>query len=215
MNRFPCTTISLASAAIAGMLLTASAWAQAIPESVTTPDKVESRIGTLEFHDGQPSKETVDKAFDHLDFQHATRAFSDTLQGVSIHALRKGLQSVGVKDNEVIVFSELMDSKSLFLTPNADTIYIIAGFDLSKGPIVVEVPPGVLGTVQDAWFRWVIDVGLPGPDRGEGSKYLIVPQGYTGPLPVGGFNIAHSKTTHGVWFARAFIENNKDPKPVA
>jgi hypothetical protein len=185
-----------------------------IPPSLVTPDKVDSSIGTLEFKDGQPNKATLDKVYDNLDFQHATRAFADTLQGVSIHAVRKGLLDIGVKDNEVIVFSELMDSKSLFLTPNADTIYIIGDLDLTKGPMVVEVPPQVLGTVQDAWFRWVIDVGLPGPDRGEGGKYLIVPPGYEGTLPEGEFNVAHSRTTHGIWFARAFIENGNDPKPV-
>lgn len=214
MKAFNHTRFRVTSAAIASLLVATTAWAQAIPESVTTPSRVETRIGALEFKDGQPSKETLDKIYDHLDFQHATRAFSDTLQGVSIHAIRKGLQDIGVKDNEVIVFSELMDAKSLFLTPNADTIYIIAGFDLSNGPMVVEVPPGVLGTVQDAWFRWVIDIGLPGPDRGEGGKYLIVPPGYEGTLPEGEFNIAHSQTIHGVWFARAFIENGNDPKPV-
>ncbi len=188
----------------------------AIPPSLTTPDKVETRIGALDFKDGLPSKATLDKVYDHLDYTHALRAFSDTLQGVSIHAIRKGLRDVGVKDNEVIVFSELMDSKSLFLTANADTIYVIGGLDLTKGPIVVEVPPEVLGTVQDAWFRWVIDMGLPGPDRGLGGKYLIVPPGYQGTLPEGGgFNVAHSKTNHGVWFVRAFIENGNDPKPVA
>ncbi|MEO8346841.1 MAG: DUF1254 domain-containing protein, partial [Betaproteobacteria bacterium] len=205
------------ASAVVALLSSAAANAQtsgALPSSLNTPNKVESRIGTLEFHDGQPSKATLDKVYDQLDFQHATRAFSDTLQGVSIHALRNGLQSVGVKDNEVIVFSELMDAKSLFLTPNADTIYIISDFDLSKGPIVVEVPPGVLGTVQDAWFRWIIDMGIPGPDRGEGGKYLIVPPGYEGPLPEAEFNVAHSKTIHGVWFARAFIANGNDPKPV-
>jgi len=216
MKTFPRTTINPASAVIAGLLFATGASAQTtpIPESITTPAKIETRLGTLEFRDGQPNKETLEKVYDHLDFSHATRAFSDTLQGVSIHAIRKGLQDIGVKDNEVIVFSELMDSKSLFLTANADTIYIIGGLDLTKGPMVVEVPPGVLGTVQDAWFRWVIDVGLPGPDRGEGGKYLIVPPGYEGPLPEGEFNVAHSKTTHGVWFARAFIENQDDPKPV-
>lgn len=216
VSRTPFIAATFASAVIA-LLSSAAANAQtsgAVPPSITTPDKVESRIGTLEFHDGQPSKVTLDKVYDQLDFQHATRAFSDTLQGVSIHAIRKGLQSVGVKDNEVIVFSELMDAKSLFLTPNADTIYIISPFDLSKGPIVVEVPPGVLGTVQDAWFRWIIDMGLPGPDRGEGGRYLIVPPDYKGPLPEGEFNVAHSQTTHGVWFARAFIANGNDPKPV-
>ena len=185
-----------------------------LPPPIVTPDKVETHIGTLDFRDGLPSKETLNKVYDNLDFSHATRAFADTLQGVSIHAIRKGLKDIGVKDNEVIVFSELMDAKSLFLTANADTVYIIGGLDLTKGPVVVEVPPQVLGTVQDAWFRWVIDVGLPGPDRGEGGKYLIVPPGYKGTLPEGEFNVAHSRTLHGVWFARAFLENNNDPKPV-
>lgn len=205
--------------ALAATLFTGCANAQptvGIPPSLITPDKVETRIGTLDFQDGQPSKATLDKVYDHLDFTHALRAFSDTLQGVSIHAVRKGLQDIGVKDNEVVVFSKLMDAKSLFLTANADTIYVIGGLDLTKGPVVIEVPPEVLGTVQDAWFRWVIDMGLPGPDRGQGGKYLIVPPGYQGTLPEGGgFNIAHTKTNYGVWFVRAFLENNNDPKPVA
>lgn len=201
-------------------ILAASAPASAqpsdsVPPSITTPESIDTRIGTLEFRDGQPNQETLEKVYDNLDYMHAQRAFSDTLQGVSIHAVRKGLRDIGVKDNEVIVFSELMDAKSLFLTANADTVYVIGGFDLSKGPLVLEVPPLVLGTVQDAWFRWVIDVGLPGPDRGEGGKYLIVPPGYQGHLPEGEFNVAHCKTIHGVWFARGFLENNNDPKPTA
>ena len=122
----------------------------AIPPSIATPDRVESRLGTLEFPNGFPSPQTLDKVYDHIDFTHATRAFADTLQGVSIHALRKGLRDVGVKDNEVIVFSELMDAKSLFLTANADTVYMMGGLDLTKKPMVVEVPPQILDTVQDA-----------------------------------------------------------------
>lgn len=79
--------------------------------------------------------------------------------------------------------------------------------------MVLEVPPKALGAIDDYWFRWVIDIGLPGPDRGEGGKYLILPPGYDGPLP-SGFNIAHARTNLVIWFARSFLENN-DPKPVA
>ena len=68
---------------------------------------------------------TTDKLFDHLDFNYAFRAFMDNLQGVSIYAIAKGMRDVGVKDNEVLVFSELMDAKSLFLTANADTVYFM------------------------------------------------------------------------------------------
>ncbi|MET4177523.1 hypothetical protein ABIB99_008647 [Bradyrhizobium sp. LA6.1] len=194
--------------------LAAAQTAPTIPPSLTTPDKVESRIGTLEFKDGVPSKSTAEKLFDNLDTTYAFRAFMDNMRGVSIHALRQGMQSIGMKDNEVLVFSELMDAKSLFLTANADTIYVMGYLDLSKGPMVLETPPKFLGAVQDHWFRWVTDLGLPGPDRGEGGKYLIVPPGYDGPLPEGGFYVARARTNTIVWFGRSFLENHNDPKPV-
>jgi hypothetical protein len=187
---------------------------QASMASISTPDTVESRIGTLDFKDGAPSQATLDKVYDNLDFMHASSAFLNTLSGVSIHSARKGLLSVGVKDNEVIVFSDLMDAKSLFLTANADTVYAIGVLDLSKGPMVLEVPPRFLGTIDDYWFRWVTDLGLPGSDRGEGGKYLVLPPGYDGPLPDGGFAVAHARTTRVLWFGRMFLEDNK-PKPAA
>ncbi len=54
-----------------------------------------------------------------------------------------------MKDNEVLVFSKLMDAKSLFLTANADTVYFVGISDLSKGPMVLETPPNALGTPDD------------------------------------------------------------------
>ena len=63
------------------------------------------------------------------------------------------------------------------------------------------------------WFRWIIDAGAPGPDRGEGGKYLIVPPDYDGPLPEGGFYIGRSRTVRALYFGRSFLEND-DPKPV-
>jgi hypothetical protein len=185
-----------------------------IPPAVTTPDKVETRLGTLDFKDGAPSKATLEKVYDHLDFTFAFRAFMDNLRGVSIHTLRKGMMDIGVKENEVLVFEQLMDAKSLFLTANADTIYVMGWLDLSKGPVVLETPPEFLGAVQDAWFRWVIDLGLPGPDRGQGGRYLIVPPGYTGPMPQGGFFVAQSETNTILWFGRSFLQAQSDPKPV-
>jgi len=195
--------------------LSAAQPASVVPPALTTPEEVDSRIGPLEFDDGAPSQATVDKVYDNLDFTHAFRAFVDTMQAVSIKALHKGLLSAGVKDNEVMVFSELMDAKSLFLTANADTIYAFGILDLTKGPMVLEVPPKFLGAIDDYWFRWVTDIGLPGADRGEGGKYLILPPGYDGPLPAGGFFVAQARTTRVAWFGRSFLENKSDPKPAA
>jgi hypothetical protein len=124
------------------------------------------------------------------------------------------LISAGVEDNSVIIFSELMDSKSLFLTANADTVYYFSFLDLTKGPLVVETPPLALGTFDDMWFRWVIDFGLPGPDRGEGGKYLLVPPGYTGDLPDSGYNVARSRTNRVLLVGRNFLEDNNPKVPV-
>jgi hypothetical protein len=131
------------SLASTSCLILGGATAGEIPASLVTPDKVETRIGTLEFKDGAPSPETMEKVYENLDFTHAFNAFMNTMQGVSIEALHQGFLDAGVKDNEVIVFSKLMDAKSLFLTPNADTVYVMSMLDLSKGPVVMEVPPGV------------------------------------------------------------------------
>jgi len=109
----------------------------------------------------------------------------------------------------VVIFEKFMDSNSLFLTANADTVYYLTGLDLSKGPVVVEQPPGAVGTINDMWFSWVIDIGAPGPDRGLGGKYLIVGPGYDGPLPEGGYFIAHSKTNIALYAARAYLVDGK------
>ena len=96
-----------------------------------------------------PSKDTLAKVYDNLDFVHAFDAFVNTYQGVNIFDMRKGLNEAGVKDNEIIVFSELMDAKSPYLTANSDTIYFHGFIDLSKGPMVFEAPPASLGLIDD------------------------------------------------------------------
>ena len=73
----------LATYAVLALPHLASAQAAAIPPAITTPDKVETRLGTLEFKDGAPSKATLDKVYDHLDFTHAYEAFVNTMQGVA------------------------------------------------------------------------------------------------------------------------------------
>ncbi|MGB5542202.1 MAG: DUF1254 domain-containing protein [Gammaproteobacteria bacterium] len=183
-----------------------------IPTEITTPDRVESRIGTLEYKDGVPTVETAERVRDTLDFTRALNAYNNSFRGASAYAMGKGFQSVGAEDNTFLVFSELLSSEALFLTGNTDTVYVLGIINLSKGPMVLEQPPNGLGTLNDMWFSWIIDIGRPGPDRGEGGKYLLVPPGYDGPLPEGGYFIAHSKTNRVLYASRAFLVN-EDPKP--
>src|SRR6516164_6029753 len=147
-----------------------------IPRSITTPDAVETRIGTLKFFDGFPDKGTVDKVYDNLDFQRGVQAYLTALPAVSIEGARRGVTGFGPVNQTVLIAEQLLDSKSLFLTANTTTPYSVLYLDTKNGPLVLEIPSEVLGPLDDAWFRWVSDVGFTGPDEGEGGKYLLLPR---------------------------------------
>ncbi|MGO9932604.1 MAG: DUF1254 domain-containing protein [Steroidobacteraceae bacterium] len=178
-----------------------------VPPDITTPDTVQTRIGTLKFFDGLPDSQTVQKVYDNLDFVRGVEAFLSGMPAASVYALCEGMNEAGIKPNRGIGITEdLMDARSLFLTPNSTTVYVMMCVDLKDGPVVVEVPPGVLGPVDDAFFRYVTDVGLIGPDKGKGGKYLFVPRDYTGHLPSTGYFVAKSSTYKNLLFYRAFVQ---------
>lgn len=183
----------------------------AIPAQITTPDAVQTRLGTLRFFDGFPDDDTVEAIYDNLDFQRGVQAFLTALPGASVYALREGFRSQGADNQTVLVMETLMDSKSLFLTPNSESVYNLMWLDLKVGPLVLETPPNVLGIIDDHWFNYVGDVGNAGPDRGKGGKYLLLPPGYEGEVPPGYF-VLRSATFGNLFFWRGFLVNG-DPRP--
>ena len=154
-----------------------------IPPAITTPDSVETSLGTLKFFDGLPDQDTVRKVFDNLDRMRGVDVFLNTLAPASLLANIEGLKSVGCDNYSAVIHEDRVDAKTLLLTPNTQTATLWAFMDLKDGPLVVEIPPGVLGLADDAWMRYVIDLGLVGPDKGKGGKYLFLPPGYTGLVP--------------------------------
>ena len=163
---------NVAASALLAVVAALPAWAQGlpapkysakIPSYITTPDSVDTRIGTLKFFDGLPDPDTVKKVYDNLDFSRGVEAFLSGMPAASVYAACEGLSEAGVKRNGSIgIMEELMDAKSLFLTANSTTVYVLSCMDLKDGPVVVEVPPGVLGPVDDAYFRFVEDASRLG-----------------------------------------------------
>ena len=182
-----------------------------IPSKIMTPDKVETRIGTLEFFDGIPTKETSALLYDNLDFLRGIETFLNGIPLASLESIRIAHRSLGATEaNQVIIFDKLMDSTPLFLTGNTSTVYAMGILDLKKdGPTVVEIPAGAgPGTVNNALFRFVIDMGAPGPDRGKGGKYLILPPDYEGEIPEGYF-VAKSPSYINWVALRGFLKDGK------
>lgn len=183
-----------------------------IPDGIAIVDKLDTPIGTLNFFDGVPDKETVRKIFDNLDLSRAVQTYLNTIQVASVQAMRRGILAFGPANYTVLSFETLMDSKTLFLTPNTSSVYNFMWLDLKEGPIVAETPPDVLGIVDDAWFNYLADFGNAGPDQGKGGKYLFLPPGYKGEVPQEGYIVKQAKT-FGHWFLwRGFLKDG-DPKP--
>ncbi|MBD3853957.1 MAG: DUF1254 domain-containing protein, partial [Acidobacteria bacterium] len=188
-----------------------------IPESILTPDEVKTRVGTLEFFDGIPTEETAAVLFENLDLNRGQQAFLNGMPASNFEAGRAGHMAIGQnKANQLVIFDGLMDSSSLFLTGNAGTVYATSFLDLQRdGPTVVEIPAGTgPGIMVDSFTRNIIDMGPPGPHRGQGGKFLILPPGYheadfEGLVPQGVYTIAESRS-YAVWLLlRGFLKDGK------
>ena len=182
-----------------------------IAPGIASPDKVETRLGTLNFFDGVPDKASAEKIYDNLDFQHAVQAYLLGLPVVNQVANRDNILKVGPANATVPIWDNLVDSRTVELTANDNTPYSWFWLDLRKGPLVIEAPPKVLGLINDIWYHWNGDIGITGPDEGKGGKYLLLPPGYKGEVPAGYFVIKPgSFSVWGVW--RSFVVDG-DPKP--
>jgi hypothetical protein len=175
-----------------------------IAPGVAVPDKVDTSIGTLNLSYGYPDNATVRKIYDNLDRSRALQAYLMGIPMVNQAGMRDSLRQFGSDNQTDMIWEDLADAKTVELTANDNTIYNFIWLDSHKGPMVVEVPPKVLGGINDFWYRWVVDVGITGADRGEGGKYLVLPPDYKGEIP-SGYHVLRP-STYGNWlFFRAFV----------
>ena len=175
-----------------------------IAPGVAVPDKLESSIGTLNLHYGYPEAGTVEKIYDNLDRSRALQAYLMAIPIVNQAGMRDSIRKFGPDNQTDVIWEDLVDARTVELTANDNTIYNFIWLDTKKGPLVLEIPPEVLGGINDFWYRWVADVGITGEDRGKGGKYLVLPPGYQGDVPSG--YVVVKPSTYGNWlFFRAFL----------
>ncbi|RFM27661.1 DUF1254 domain-containing protein [Deminuibacter soli] len=139
-----------------------------------------------EFKNGYPTTETVQKAYDDADLNRAIQTYRFFYPSVSILATWEGNLRGGVLPNKIFAILDGTPEQLVF-TPNSDTKYAGLTLDLGElGPMVVEVPPGpIMSVVNDLNQLYVMDIGLPGPDKGKGGRHVILPPGYKGTVPPG------------------------------
>ncbi|NDR58741.1 DUF1254 domain-containing protein [Aliiruegeria sabulilitoris] len=167
----------------------------------SAPMTIDTSFGTLTFSGGGfPTEQTAQALYDELDLQRATQAYMDFLPALSLYSIVKS-QARDLRfetASDIGVMAEFMNSNQPYLTGNNSTIYAFASLDLGiDGPTIVEIPPGMYGTANDAAFRYLTDFGATGPDKGEGGKYLFLPPGHDGDVPDG--YIVMRSNGHRIW----------------
>jgi hypothetical protein len=199
--------LALAAPALSAQAETYSMTTTPAP-GVVTPDRIESSIGPLTLSDGFPTPETTAKIWDNLDRSRALQAYLLAIPIVNQAGMREALMTFGPVNSTNVIWENLVDPRTVELTANDNTIYSFIWLDTKEGPMVIEIPPKVLGTINDFWYKWVVDVGVTGPDKGAGGKYLVLPPGYAGEIPEGYFVVR--PTTYGMWTVfRSFLVDGK------
>ena len=184
-----------------------------IPPSITTPNKVESRIGPLFFKDGMPSKETLAKVYDNLDFTHAFEAFVNTMQGVNAEAIRKGFLDIGVKDNETagvlqadgceVAVPYRERGHRLFRRRHSTSARVRWCSKRRRRRSAPSTTRGGAGSSISA---------LPAPTGAKAASICFCLPVTTVPVPEGGFYVSRVRTSRVLVLGRMFMEKD-DPQP--
>ncbi|MGB5405055.1 MAG: DUF1254 domain-containing protein [Robiginitalea sp.] len=183
-----------------------------IPEGIATPNTMETNtLGELNFFDGVPTPQT-EEVYNYMDLHNAVDAYLKGIHIASMEAMKQGLLKLGPANTTAFLFENLMDSKSLWLTPNTTLVYMASWLELGDEPMVIETPPDVLGIIDDHYFKYVADFGRLGPDKGQGGKFLIVPPGYEGDIPQEGYFV-YKVNTYGHWVIWRGFQKDGSPKP--
>ena len=166
------------------------------------PSRIETSFGTLEFElEAFPTEASVRKIYDEMDLQRATQAYMDFMPALSVYGIVKShIRDFGFRNSSDIVVAAGpgWSPRELYLTGNNATVYACASLDLKiDGPTVVEIPPGMYGTADDAAFKYLVDFGFVGPDKGKGGKYLFLPPGYKEKAPKGYFPV--QSPSYRIW----------------
>jgi len=154
---------------------------------------------------GYPTKETADAMFEEYDYQAAVQFYLWGYTYLNALGMTKGFAEMGGDERSIYMFDKRVQPQHLYVTANSEVIYTLTRLmDLSKGPVVVEVPPKGRGHFIGMDERAYEDSGDLGPDGGKGGKYVVVSNEYKGELPKGYFPVRATYTDQLFYALRTF-----------
>lgn len=103
----------------------------------------------------------------------AISAYEYALPIVGLEQWHKGFLQQAVYGDWLLYENRL--TKVPIITANTTTPYVMSFVDLSKSSYYIEIPAGPLGgVIEDIYQSPQSDLGVVGPDKGKGGKYLLL-----------------------------------------
>ncbi len=202
------------------VLATTNVYAETEQETEKTSDEAnivvrETSIGTLQFQRSFPTEETSKLLKKE---RRSQRAIQTYIWAIPISSMAEYLytftESLGYKMGDFFrVNADYYDDIKWAITANGTTDYILGWIDTDMGPWVIDVPEGpTAGFINDMWQRPVVDLGIPGINKGKGGKHLIL--GPNTEVPEGaieaGYNIVRSPNRFNTLVHRSFFTKDEE-----
>ena len=145
-------------------------FAMAFAALASTGASAQSRYDALAdtpFQGGYPTHDGIKTLQDELFFQRAVQSYIWALPALNMVAMKEGAgKTFGSGYNVLAIWKDRLNAKTLVTTPNSDVIYALGFLDLAKdGPMVIDVPPGLQGILDDFFQRPICSVGQIVCDR--------------------------------------------------
>ncbi|CAB3809598.1 DUF1254 domain-containing protein [Paraburkholderia fynbosensis] len=166
-------------ASMAGITSARAAGDRGVPLDKATlhgDENIQTSIGVIRLQDSYFDDDASRRLYDEMDYQRASQAYIWSMPLVSMISWRDNEgKAYGVtKDTDFVVLESLREKRGI-VTGNLTTPYIFNFINLKSGPLEIKYPPGkTAGGVLDFWQRPLFDLGLTGPDKGQGATYIVV-----------------------------------------
>jgi hypothetical protein len=137
---------------------------------------IETPAGNIRLEDSYFDGDASERLYDEMDLQRAAQLYIWATPLVSTTTWRDNQgEAFGTNGPGEFAVLETLKEKRGIVTANLTTPYIFNFTDLSDGPVQIDYPAGqTAGGVLDMWMRPVFDLGLTGPDKGQGATYIVV-----------------------------------------
>ncbi|WP_353476752.1 DUF1214 domain-containing protein (plasmid) [Salipiger sp. H15] len=162
-------------------------------------ETLDTPAGAIVLQDSYFDEDASERLFDLMDLQRAAQLYIWSTPLVSTATWRDNQgEAFGTDTPGAFAVLETLKEKRGIVTANLTTPYIFNFTDLSEGPVQIDYPAGqTAGGVLDMWMRPVFDLGLTGPDKGEGATYVVVgPEGDPSQYEAEGIHVFQSATNN-------------------